>query len=145
MKITFGLPQGTVIAPLLFNAYINDLLQINTKGTVRAFADDTSVTFTAESREELYQIANSEFITIKNWLDNNLLSLNLNKTTYIEIIDRNESLLETNLNITGITKSNHVKYLGIVIDNKLKWDEQISELTKKLEKQCINLFYYETS
>jgi hypothetical protein len=79
-------------------------------------------------------MANSEFEIIKNWLNNNLLSLNLDKTTYIEINEGQEQINYHNLTITGITKANHVKYLGIIIDEKLSWEEQITELTKKIRK-----------
>lgn len=135
LNINCGLPQGTVLAPLLFNVYINDLLLLIISGTTRSFADDTSYTLSAKNRVELYNKANADFIIITKWLQNNLLSLNLSKTTYIEIKSSCKTTeTNTNLNINGITISKSTKYLGIIIDNKLDWGEHISELTKKIRK-----------
>lgn len=132
-QLTIGLPQGTILAPFLFNLYINDLLQLNLKSRILAFADDTCLLVISKSREQLYATANADFQKLKIWFKENKLTLNCQKTHYVEF--RNKRI-ETNntLEISGIKRETSTKYLGIVIDEQLKWEEHVINVANKLRK-----------
>lgn len=135
----FGVPQGTVLGPLLFSIYVNDLLNLDSAGTILGFADDTVILYDSDTWNRLRDTISADLPQILNWLDNNLLTLNIDKTKYlpfssyvsglpifksIEIKYGNEEML--------LTQSSEVKYLGIIIDSHLKWNRHISFVNGKI-------------
>ena len=87
-SVTCGIPQGSNLGPLLFLIYINDLPNCLHHATPRMFADDTNVSFAADSLEELQSVINSELERLKSWLITNKLSLNIAKTEFMTIGSR---------------------------------------------------------
>ena len=83
--ITCGIPQGSILGPLLFIIYINDLPNCLEQATPRMFADDTNLTAVGKTLNEAEEIANKDLINVKAWLSSNKLSLNIAKTEYILI------------------------------------------------------------
>ena len=79
----FGVPQGTVLGPVLFLIYINDLCNINVGGKIISYADDTALIFTGENFEEARIKSEKGLKFVYEWLNNNLLTLNLNKTVFL--------------------------------------------------------------
>ena len=142
-QVTIGVPQGTVLAPLLFLIYVNDLCDIGVDGKLTAFADDQAATFSADTWENVIKKAEEGMNSIKNWLDHNHLSLNISKTKFIcySIYDKHSPNLETihfdNNTIEAVDKT---KYLGIIIDKNFKWQEHSLYITKKIRK-LITHFY----
>lgn len=145
-KLDVGLPQGTILSPVLFNLYVNDLLRLKLSGEIAAFADDTRLLCSEKNRSVLYKNANEDFESIKNWLAANLLTLNTDKTVFLEF---NPKTCENDTahGITGIKRVEETKFLGVIIDDKLKWDRHVSQITTKLRKtiykfvqlrQCVN-------
>lgn len=137
--IKYGVPQGTVLGPILFTIYVNGLFSLNSEGDVISFADDTAIFYKSNTWQDLKETVEKDMANIKNWFDYKLLTINFDKTLYIpftcnksvqptfnEINIQNE---KTNFRILPSTK---VKYLGIVIDQHLKWDLHILFLIKKL-------------
>ena len=116
-----GVPQGSILGPLLFIIYVNDLpLYLednNVKFTV--YADDTAITFTADNNIELTNLIKKTLIKIEKWYKYNKLKLNISKT---EMINFNSNKYPNNiisLNDTLINNVNNYKYLGIILDSKL--------------------------
>ena len=82
----YGVPQGSVLGPTLFLIYINDLTEtILLNGKIVSYADDTALLFHGKSWEEVIKLAFKGLYKVTKWLDNNLLTLNTNKTNYIKI------------------------------------------------------------
>jgi len=157
--MTTGLPQGTVLAPILFILYLNDLLEIPFDGKVSSYADDTVVTFSGQQWEDLEVKANTELYKIQTWLSHNLLSLNVNKTKAMTF-SPNVTTQPTNqltvrfhpdkcqyfqtkqcsCNNEIIQSVSEFKYLGITLDQFLKWKNHIINLSKRLRNR-ITVFY----
>ena len=139
LNVTCGVPQGSVLGPLLFLIYINDIPSASSKFAFYLFADDTSIYFESGNLEQLQKVVNSELKHIKKWLDANKLALNVDKTNFVIFHSPQKPLYE---NITikfgkqHVTKANHVKFLGLLLDENLSWKHHLSELSKKLARTC---------
>ena len=82
LAICTGVPQGSILGPLLFLIYINDIVKVTNYFSLRLFADDTSLTATGKDLDQLLQKINQELPAIYEWLCSNKLTLNLGKTKY---------------------------------------------------------------
>lgn len=132
--VTCGIPQGTVLGPFCFNLILNDLLTLKLSSKINAFADDTILICRGSTRAELYESANNDLKIVKSWMNDNLLTLNLKKTYYIEFTNSQTNIQTDNYRIEGIQRVDSAKYLGLIIDKKLNWQEQINTLILKLRK-----------
>ena len=83
LPITYSVPQGSVLGPLLFLAYVNDLPSISKILEFYLFADDTSIYFESDNLLTLQKIVNRELRKVKKWLEANWLALNIGKTNYV--------------------------------------------------------------
>jgi len=154
--IQIGLPQGTVLAPILFLIYINDLLNLNINGKIISYADDTVVIFEGQNWNDIEKCANVEFGKVRRWLNQNLLTLNINKTKYMTFSPTNRGQPGYNLKVElhepncsvydnqgtmfcncdnpdELQSTVCMKYLGVLLDNNLKWKEHTAALAKKLK------------
>ena len=136
-KIKCGVPQGSILGPLLFLAYINDLPNCLKFTTPRLFADDTSLTAVGISLPEIEVGLNYDLDNVRKWLTANKLSLNIAKTEYTLIASRNKinSLtIEPNVMIgnSHINRVHDCKTLGVYIDESLTWQSHINEIAKKI-------------
>ena len=122
MPITSGVPQGSILGPLLFLIYINDFTQSSDFFSMRLFADDTSLTASAKNIDELLFEINKELPNIYDWLCANKLTLNLRKTKYLifqpcQKVDYN--LFPLSIARQCLEEVSKMKYLGIYIDSHL--------------------------
>jgi hypothetical protein len=142
-KIETGVPQGTVLGPLLFIIYINDLFSILPEETIISFADDTAVIVKGNNWKEVESKMNIYLYKISIWLALNKLSLNIDKTVYMEFgCTQNSTPKNLNIKIQDkdLTRVDNTKYLGIIIDSNLRWENHITHIYNKT-KYLIFVFY----
>jgi hypothetical protein len=143
LKITCGVPQGSILGPLLFTIYINDMHKAFNKALVHHFADDTNLLFTNSDPKKLQNIANKELKYLVEWLRANRLSLNVDKTEFLIFRPPCKPLnfrITLTLDQKRIFESTKIKYLGLILDSRLSWKFHIAELTKKLSR-TIGILY----
>ena len=135
--VTCGVPQGSILGPLLFLLYINDIYLVSKKVFIVLFADDSNIFIHGENITEMIDTLNVELQNIHKWLLSNRLSLNIEKT-YSMLFTRNRSSIRLSKDITiageKITKVESTKFLGIVIDSKLSWESHSKFIRKKIAK-----------
>ena len=142
-NISCGVPQGSILGPLLFTIYINDMHRVVTSSIIHHFADDTNILFSSKYPKEITKILNNELKLLFQWLCANRLSLNVAKTEFIVFRPPKRSLnqrIVLKLNGTKIFESPKIKYLGVILDSRLCWNHHINELTKKLNR-AIGMIY----
>nr|CAB3266990.1 reverse transcriptase [Phallusia mammillata] len=138
LNVTCGCPQGSSLAPLFFSLYINDLPTAS-KFTTKLFADDTCLSMSSESLTDLQANVNKELVYVDNWMRHNKLSLNTSKTTYLLFCPSkrlNTQQFSISIGSQQIQRSTETKYLGVYIDDQLKWEKHIAHVERKLAQAC---------
>ena len=136
-----GVPQGSIIGPILFGIYINDLPLYISNKNVRCdlFADDSTLHTSSKDISSITTLLNTSLVEVSNWCKENLMVIHPNKTKSMVVTTRQKRQLKKlslNLNIDSIPieqVSEH-KVLGVMIDDEMKWDSQINMISKKMSR-----------
>ena len=136
IRNTLGVPQGSVLGPILFIMYINDMRRVLRFCDINLFADDTVLFIAAKNLEEAILHLNKDLRSLSGWLKFKQLKLNTNKTKFM-IISRNRVNENVSVEIDGetIDRVSEIKYLGVIIDDKLKFNVHIDNVIKKIAKK----------
>lgn len=133
-----GVVQGSALGNVLYLLAVNMLPRIFKKCQVKMYADDTLLTIAADSLDEAEKLMNEDLIILNEWLKFCKLSLNVKKTNYM-VISHKKNLNTQNLKILiddkEITNTTEIKYLGVIIDNKLNFINHLEYVKKKLHKK----------
>ena len=133
-------PQGSIVGPLLFNIFINDIINSSRKFNVILYADDTTLNSTLESfgrtTDEIQSSIISELQKICKWLDLNKLSLNVTKSKFIlfHMPQRVAPLLHFDLNESPIEYKHEFNFLGLTLDSSLSFKLHLIKIGNKISR-----------
>ena len=128
-NIKSGVPQGSILGPLFFNIYLNDIFYFVNKCDITNYADDTTPYAVGTTMDTLLNSLEKDTKILIKWFRDNYFQLNADKCHLLTSNHSKDILINVEDEI--IECSSSVKLLGVTIDNKLNFDEHVSKLCKK--------------
>lgn len=141
-SIRCGVPQGSILGPILFLLYINDLSNASKILKCILFADDTSIFLSRNDVISLQELFNSELQYITKWLSMNKLSINVSKTKFMVFTKKKCNIDDLSISMCNsqIQQVSSLRFLGVIIDNKLNWASHINYVCNKVSRN-IGIMY----
>ena len=140
--VTCGVPQGSIMGPLLFLLYVNDIANVSTSLYLPIlFADDTNVFLTGNNIDQMIEIMNGELNNVFLGLNSNKLSLNVKKTQFMVFSLRKHIITNTDMCINNqiIDRVEHTMFLGVILDSHLRWSYHIQHVKIEIAKKYWHL------
>ena len=135
-----GVPQGSILGPLFFIIFVNDMFNVSNVLFNVLYADDTCIYISGSDINALFDVLNIELAALLEWLNANKLTLNVDKTFYM--LFHRRRIKTDNLKLTigqgTLKQTSQCKYLGLIIDNKLNWAAHIAHVKSKISK-CVGI------
>ena len=135
--ITCGVPQGSILGPLLFLIYINDLPNVTQDTESILYADDTNIFVTGTNINNMIDCLNNNISLLVRWLNSNKLSLNISKTHYVIFPPGRKDITTVKnplIRGTPVERSTCTKFLGVKLDDKLSFNYHIQHIKMKIAK-----------
>ena len=138
-KVLVGVPQGSILGPLLFLIYINDLPNCLEHCRVIMYADDTVIYFCGKYCREVEYHLNIDLANLAEWFNSNYLTLNISKSKFVLFGSNRKLQTCQGINLTiddeNLESADSMKYLGVIINKSMKWNEHIESLIAKLNQR----------
>ena len=134
-NIEYGVPQGSILGPLLFIIYINDLPNISNLAQFILYADDANILISGETIAEVLETLKIVSLSLVSWVKVNGLKLNLKKTHFMIFSKRKvKDTAEIEIDGTTISRSSEACFLGVIMDDKLTWSKHIEAVKLKMAR-----------
>ena len=129
-----GVPQGSILGPVLFNIFLNDIFNVVTSSKLYNYADDNTVSCSDRNIETVKQHLEEDSLSLIQWFDDNQMKANPEKFQAI-VLGNNPCKITFNIGTTKIDCQEEVDLLGVTIDFKLNFNSHISKICKKALRQ----------
>jgi hypothetical protein len=137
--ILTGIAQGSILGATLFLIFINDIFNLKLCGNIQLYADDAVVMYSAKNFFTILELMKQDAKTLNSWFAANRIKMNISKTNFILFNNEESNLTEFLVEGERIFEVKSTKYLGLIVDNKLKWSDHIAHVRKKILTMYIAL------